>query len=149
MPGADQLVEVWQEVVAADDTDTHTIARARALEYGANRRRAGGRIHPAGVGDDLDASLDDGGEHAFDRADEVPRVAHGRVALLLLLQNRHRDFGEIVEHHVVNRSALHLAPWRVEGVAPESLRGRNSDDPGCIAHARSDRTNGPRCGPGF
>ena len=70
-------------------------------------------------------------QHALDRADEVARVAHLRVALLLLLQNAHRDFGEVVEHQVVDVAALDLAARRLEPVAPEALARRDANDAAC------------------
>ena len=41
---------------------------------------------------------------------------------------RHRDFGEVVEHQVVDRPALDLPARRLEPVAPESLPGRDAND---------------------
>ena len=74
-----------------------------------------------------------------------------RVALLLLLQNRHRDFGEVVEHQVVDRPAFHLATRRVEPVAPEALAGGDANDAlfNCSPPGGGGSTNGPRCGPGL
>ena len=69
-----------------------------------------------------------GRQHALHRADEVARVAHRRIALLLLLQDRHRDLGEVVEHQVVDRPALDLAARRVEPVAPEALARCDAND---------------------
>ena len=81
----------------------------------------------------------------------VTRVAKQWIAFLLLLQNRHRDFGEIVEHQVVRRAVFDLAPRSIEIVAPESLTGGDPNDflqllvsPRC-----GGSTNAPRCGPGL
>ena len=86
------------------------------------------------------------------------------VALLLLLQDGHRDFGQVVEHEVVDRPTLDLAAR-----APRASRPRS---PGRWRRGPRDRrrivrtqtcgpsqsgagvgmggsTNGPRCGPGF
>ena len=87
----------------------------------ADGRGARRRIHAAGVGDDAHAAFGDGRQHALDGADEVARVSHVRVALLLLLQNAHRDFGEIVEHQIVDVAAFDLPARRLEPIAPEAL----------------------------
>ena len=121
MPGREELIETRQQVVAGDDADFQLAARtlrARNLEHGL---RAGDWIYAAGVGDHFHPALGHAGQHTFHRAKEVARVAHRRVALLLFLQDRHRDFGEVVEHEIIDRSPLDLSPRRVEPVAPEPL----------------------------
>ncbi len=95
-----------------------------------------GGIHAARVGDHSHTALGDAGQHALDRADEVARVPHVRVALLLLLQNAHRDFGEIVEHQVVDRTTLDLPARRLEPIAPEALPRRDANDPVGAGHTR-------------
>ena len=100
--------------------------------------------------DDAHAAVRDRRKHALHRADEVARVAHARVALLLLLQDRHRDLGEVVEHQVVRRTTLDLPPRRLQPVAPEALPACNAYR--LLAHSSSlrpaGRWKGPRCGPG-
>ena len=155
MSRRDELVESRQEVVARDDADPHGLGDAVLLRDLANGGRARRRIHAAGIGDHAHASRRDGRQHALDRADEIARVPHLGIALLLLLQNAHRDFGEVVEHEVVDLPALHLAPRRLEPVAPESLSRRDADHASVRtvrAHASSKcagRTNAPKCGPLF
>ena len=53
--------------------------------------------------------------------DEIARVAGPRVASFLLLQDRHRDFGEVIEGEIVDRSSLHELRRSFEPVSPESL----------------------------
>ena len=118
----DQLVEARQQVVAGDDADREACPPRRA----AARRRAPPRAHaggftPPALAMTFTPRSTHRRQHALHRADEVARVAHRRVALLLLLQDGHRDFGEVVEHQVVDRPALDLPPRRVEPVAPEAL----------------------------
>ena len=120
--------------------------RGRRFDGGGTRRR----IHSARVGDDLHAFLDDRGQHALHRTDEISRVPEGRVALLLLLKDRHGDFGQVVEHQVVDRPSLYLAPRCIEIVTPEPLTACHANyslqwlSPRC-----GGRTNGPRWGPGL
>jgi hypothetical protein len=53
--------------------------------------------------------------------DEIAGIALGWVEALRLLEDRHGDFGQIVHHHVVDRTARHLLQRRLRTVAPESL----------------------------
>src|SRR5690606_1090858 len=81
----------------------------------------------------------------------VARVAHVGIALLLLLDDRHRDLGQIVEHQVVDGPLLHLATRRLEPIAPEALS--RSDTYNTVSHrasgSRGGNTNGPTWGVGF
>src|SRR5262245_25308536 len=118
MSGVDQLVESREKIIACDDTDADPITHAvlaRHVAHGFGARR---RIHATGVRDDAHATLHDSWQHTLDGPDEITRVTHLWVTFLLLLQNAHRDFGEIVEHQVVDVAALDLSPRRLEPVTP-------------------------------
>ena len=94
-----------------------------------HRLGAPARVDAAGVRGDPDATLDDVGQNPLHERHEVPRVAGGRIARLLLLHDGHRDFGEVVHHQVVDGSAAHLADRRLEPVAPEPLPRGDADGP--------------------
>ena len=136
-----QLVESRQQIVAGDDADPNLVRRRRASRATSRTAaaQAGGFTPPALAITRTPRSAT-AAKHALHRADEVARVSHLRVALLLLLQNRHRDFGEVVEHQIVDVPALDLAPRRLEPVAPEALPRRDAHDASlsrCIAHTSS------------
>ena len=121
----EKSVEAVHDVVAGDggDFDLDSLALGH-VEHGV---LAGGGIHSAGVGDDADAPLLQIGEHAGDHVDEVAGVAGIGVARPLLLQDRHGDFGQIVERQIIDGAAAHLFDGGFERVAPEALSIRNSD----------------------
>src|SRR5689334_4696842 len=128
MSAGEQLIETREQVVARDDANTDLVEStvlARNVAHGTGAR---GWVHAARVRDDAHAPVSERGEHALDRADEVARVPHVRVALLLLLQDGHRDSGEIVEHQVVDGSTLYLTSRCLEPITPEALSGRHTDD---------------------
>src|SRR5262245_27518709 len=127
MSGGDQFVEPRQEVVARDDADSHRFGNSGTLGRLAHGLGTRGWSHAPGIGDDAHATLGDGRPDALHGTDEVTRVPHLRIALFLLLQNAHRDFGEIVEHQVVDWTTFGLAARRLEPVAPESLSGGYTD----------------------
>src|SRR6185369_6417216 len=57
---------------------------------------------------------------------EVFRITRIRVACLLFLHDRHRDFRQVVEHQVVDWSTFNLADGCVRKISPEPLSGCNS-----------------------
>ena len=87
--------------------------------------RAGHRVHPAGIGDHAHAALADMPRDPRDQRRKVARITQIRVGLLLLLQDRHGDLGQVVERQVVDRPLLHQAHRSFQPVAPESLPVRN------------------------
>ena len=151
--GGEQLVDARQEIVARHHADAQLAARASRACHLEHRGGACLGIHAAGVCDDLDAALGDAAQHRFHRAHEILRVPRRRITFLLLLQNGHRDFGEVIEHEIVHRPALGLAARRLEPVAPEPLGAGDAHDllrgHSVAASMRAGRTNAPRCGPGF
>src|SRR5207248_7242741 len=122
-----------QEVVARDYTDAQLAAEAQAVRDGGHRLRARLRIHAAGVRGDLDVPFGEDREEALHQRNEILRVSERRVSGLLLLQDRHRDFGEVVHHQVIDGPARHLAIRGLEPVAPKPL---SSSDPYCLLAAR-------------
>src|SRR5919199_379098 len=76
-------------------------------------------VHAASVRGDAYVPLDAPWKYLAHQRHEVARVARARVARALLLHDRHRDFGEVVEHQVVDRPLVNLTHGRVEHVAPE------------------------------
>ena len=127
MPSRHEVVEARKNIVAryhADaDLAAHAVLRG-CLEQGLG---TGHRIHAASIGDHLDAAFRDGWEHAFHGADKVARVAHAGITFFLLLQNRHRDFSEVVEHQVIHLTTFHLTTRRFQPVAPEALTAGDAD----------------------
>ena len=128
MPGRHEVVETRKDVVARHhanaDLAAHAVLRGR-LEQSLG---TGHRIYAAGIGDHLDATFRHGRKHAFHGADEVARVTHAGIALFLFLQNRHRDFSEVVEHQVIDLTTFHLTTRRFQPVAPEALTAGDAHD---------------------
>jgi hypothetical protein len=122
-----EVVEAVHDVVAAHDTDACASCEAelaRDLYDGAAARRG---VHAARVRDHLDVALDARRKDPLHQRHEVRSIALLGIARPQLLHDRHRDLGQIVEHEVVDRSALDLPHGRFEHVAPEPLTARDSD----------------------
>src|SRR5213083_2014080 len=90
-----QLVETAQQVVAADDPNRELPGEAERAARRRDRLRAGARIHPAGVGGDLDTALREDREHPLHQRYKVFGVAEARIPGLLLLHDGHRHLGEV------------------------------------------------------
>jgi hypothetical protein len=71
-------------------------------------------VHASGVCYDFDPAFDKVRQNFFNHRDKVARVARTRVASALLLHDRHRYLGEIIESQVVNRSASDLLDGRLK-----------------------------------
>src|SRR4051812_16608616 len=128
MTSREELVEARKQVVASDYTNADVFSGARAFSDGTYGVGTVGRVHTAGIRNDTYAAFGNCRENALDRPDEVTRVPKLRVALLLLLKDRHSHFGEVVEHQVVDLSSLHLAPRRLEPVPPKALAGGDPNE---------------------
>ena len=111
----EELVDAPEHVVAQDHRDFQP--RRQPHHFA----RAGHRIHAAGIGDHLDAALAQTRRNARHQRRKIARIAQLRVGLLLLLQNRHGDLGEIIERQVIDGPLLHQAHRRFQPVAPEAL----------------------------
>src|SRR6266568_2537487 len=121
VPAGQEPVQASQQIVPRYHADPELAAEPQAARDLGHRLRAAAGVHAARVGGDLDPPLRDDRQDALHQGDEVLGVPERRIARLLLLQDGHRDFGEIVHHEVVHRSAGHLAVRRLEPVAPEPL----------------------------
>ena len=84
-------------------------------------RSASRRVHAAGIRHDLQFRL--GGEVGRQPTEHIEKVggkARLRIALLLQGEDRHREFGEILEREIVEPAVSGQLDGSVEIVAPES-----------------------------
>src|SRR5690606_27031387 len=89
-------------------------------------------IYAAGVCNHLHSAIGNCREDAFHRANEVARISHAWVTLLLLLHDGHRDFGEVVEHQVIDVATFNLSAGRFQPVAPETLATCHARRAACV-----------------
>ena len=99
------------------------------------------RVDAAGVGDDRDAALHARRQHIAKMRNEIGRISGRGIAGALLLQDGHGDFGEVVHHQVVDRTAFDLPARRCGIVSPESA-AVGDDRP---LHLNSSRAITIRC----
>ena len=125
VPAGEQPVQAAEQVVSRHNADGELPAESELARDVGHGIRAGARIHAAGVRRYLDAARDHRGENAFHLGDEVRRVAAFGIARFLFLQDRHRDFGQIVHHQVIDRTAGHLPVRRLQPIAPKTLPARH------------------------
>src|SRR5438034_1931450 len=137
VPAGHQAIEPAEQVVPRHDANLEFPGETELLRHRGDRRGAGARIHAPGIRRDLDPALDHGRQDPLHLRDEIRGVAQRRVTRLLLLEDGHRHFGEVVHHEVIDRTTLHLTVWRFQPVSPEPLPGRD-------AHRR--RSRGHRVG---
>ena len=116
-----QRIEAVHEIVARDHADRGTTVHPGGPARLDDSLGAPARVHTARVGDDADALLHQWREEPLHERDEVPREACAGVSGALLLHDRHGDFGEVIEHEVVDGSLLDLADRGLEVVAPKPL----------------------------
>ena len=117
----EKFIDAREDIVA--EHDRHLESR-RMLQNGVG---ASNGIHSARIGNHFDVV---GAQLIFETSDErrkVARVAEIGVAFLLLLQNGHRDFGQIIEDQVIDGTILNEAHGRFEPVAPEALSVGDAD----------------------
>src|SRR5207244_4328584 len=89
--------------------------------------RTGDGVHAAGIGDDGDAAFAHGfGETCYQRR-KVTRIAEVWIGLLLFLQDRHGDLGQVIEREVIDRALLDKADRGFEPIAPEALAVGDAD----------------------
>ena len=67
------------------------------------------------------------GKEITDVVDEVAGVSGLRVAPVLLVEDRHRHLGEVVQDEVIDRTRTHLKGRRLGPVAPEGLSTGDPD----------------------
>ncbi len=113
-----QRLDLRHEVVAehGGDLQVHAFGLRRRDE----RRAAGRGVDAAGIRDHLDAACLDLFHQRAHGADEVGRVALRRVFGLGAAEQRHGDFGEVVEHQHVDVAVLDELGRGKLGVAPEA-----------------------------
>ena len=102
------------DIVAQDDRDFEAGRKAQHFA------RAGDGIHAAGIGDHFDIALADAPGDAGDERRKVARVAEVRIGLLLLLQDRHGDFGEVVEDRGSRSGRLRQGEQALRASRPRS-----------------------------
>ena len=103
--------------------DRHLQARRQAHHFA----RAGQRVDAARIGNHRDAALADLPRDARHQRRKISRISQQRVGLLLLLQNRHGDLGQVIQREVVERALFHQAHRRLQPVAPEALPVGDAD----------------------
>ena len=108
------------EIVAGDDRHLHFVGDAQISRQRLDRGTAAERIDAAGIGDDSDAALHARREHIAKMRDEIGRIARRRIAGALFLQDRHRDFGEVVHHQVVDGATFDLSLRGALGSSPQN-----------------------------
>src|SRR5260370_12829918 len=134
----DQLIEPAEHVVA--QSHRHLKLR-RYLQHGL---RASQRVHAAGIGTHLHISGYKLLGYAADQRREIARIAEQRIGILLLLQNRHGDFCQVVENQVVDGTLLDQADGGFEPIAPESLSIRDANHAGTLQLISSARIRARR-----
>ena len=130
-----QLVQPIHQIVTPDDRDPNRTLRLDLPEPLDQSRPACLRVDAARVAHHADALGDQIRRQIDHQIHEVPRVAEGRVPLPLLLQDGHRDLGQVVEHQVVDRPAPDLQLGSLLPIPPESLTGAHAHGP--IRHRRA------------
>ncbi len=127
MTGVEQAVQVGQQVVASNDGDG-PILQPVAVEQRPRLGGAAGRVHSAGVGDDLEARLRlEARDEAVEDVEEIAGVAGLRVALLLQREDRHRQLGEVFERQVIEPALFREEARGVEVVARETTTVADAD----------------------
>jgi hypothetical protein len=136
----DEVVEPVQHVVAGDGADAEAAREPEVARDPAHGRGAPLGVDAARVRRHADVALDARGQNLAHQRHEVARVARRGVARALLLHDRHRDLGQVVEHQVVYRPPLDLPHGRVEHVAPEALAAGDADHLSLLTHKKYGAT---------
>ena len=123
----EQPVQPAEQVISRDDTDPQSAAQSQPPCRVRDRLRAGARVHAARVRRHLDPPLRQSRQDALHGGDEVLGVAERRIARALLLEDGHRDLGQVVHHQVVDGPPGHLSIGSFEPVSPEALARGNAN----------------------
>ena len=116
-----QLGKAGGDVVSLDDC--HAESQALLPSRGGKSLRARGRVHPPGVGDDLDFPGQDFREERLDLGDEISSEACPRIARELFLKDAHRDLGQEIGRDIMDGElAQDLPAERVGIIAPVTTR---------------------------
>src|SRR2546426_212575 len=92
-----------------------------------NRISTALRIYSAAVRHNLNVLLNASRENRFHQRDEVLRVSQLRILHFLLLHDGHRDFSQVVHHHVVDGAFVDLIDGSIGQITPKTLTARDSD----------------------
>ena len=126
-PGRAQFRHARQHVVALDDGDLEL--HAGFLGEPRQRRGAAGGIHAARVAHHLDALRADVANDAFHgHIDEIGGVARIRRFGAHRRQNGHGEFGQVIEHQVIDLPAAHQLRAGNRTVAPETRGAADAHD---------------------
>ncbi len=125
-PLRQETVDAIQNVVTCDDPNLQLASQAQFARHLTNSRRASFDVHAAGVGNNLDIPLNARRQNPPHQRNEVACITGLRIARFLLLHDRHRDLGQIIEHQIVDWAFLNLADRRVGQITPEALTGRDA-----------------------
>ena len=117
----DQIIDAIENVVAGHNPNFQF---TRQAEFARDFAHNGGTtfdVHSASVRNYSNVAVNARRQNLLHQRNKVARVARVGIARLLLLHDRHRDLGQIVEHQIVDRAAFNLTYRRIGQVAPESL----------------------------
>ena len=122
--------------------DLHAIGDAESLASASTAaRQPSGFTPPALVMMRMPRCTHDG-QHVAQMREKVGRIARVGIARALLLQDRHRDFGEVVHHQVVDGPAFHLPARARSGSSPQNPPQLAMIDP---LHLNNSRAITIRC----
>ena len=116
--GCAQCLDLRHQVVAQHGGNFQV--NAFGLRRRHQRGAAGGRVDAAGVGNDLDAARLQFLHQGLKGGDEIWRITQCRVLGLGAAEQRHGDFGQVVEHQNINGAMLNQLGGCELGVAPEA-----------------------------
>ncbi len=131
----EQLIESIHKVVTAHEPDLGAPRDPRPASGVSDRFGTTQWIDAPGIRDHAHPSLYARRENTLHQGYEVPRVSRLRVSSPLLLHDGHGHLCEVVQHEIVDRTALDLADGRLQVVAPETLSARDANEAALVAHA--------------
>ena len=126
-PASNEVIDPFEKVIAGYDANFHLagiIKFARHIDYGI---RASFNVDSPGVSNNFDTTVNARRQNLIHQRHEISRIAGIRIARLLLLHDRHRDLGEIIQHQIIDWPAFYLAYRRIRQITPEALSGRNTN----------------------
>ncbi len=121
-----QITDSVQDIISRNDpnfqaTDSKLF---RGCENGIATCQA---IHSAAVRYHFDVFVEQDREKLFKQRDKIASIPQSWILSLLLLQNRHSHFCQIIHHQVINGAPRYLVLRGVGKIAPESLAARYSN----------------------
>ena len=88
-----------------------------------DRIAAGDRVHTAAIRDYFDPFLNDIRQDCIDNRDKILCIAKSGIFQLLLLHDGHGHFGQVIKHHIIDRSFADLIDRCRLKITPKSLTG--------------------------